>query len=122
MWSPDVAAETAADTASFELRLDGYASTGLACALATRLEAEVPFAAFKMAHPLEVRASVILGVEDEASARRACAAACEAIGADLRSLLAQLPPDPHAKERAWPERSAAPLGVCLRGRQVEDEA
>lgn len=108
----------------FELRLDGYASTGLACALATRLDGrdDVPFAAFKMAHPLEVRASVVMSAQDEGAARRACAAACEGVAADLRSLLAELPPDPHAKERAWPERSVPPLGVRLRVRDVDDEA
>ena len=127
----------------FELRLDGHA-TGLACALATRLEGDeaLDFAAFKMAHPLEVRASVILAtkaddedaMDDDASesastnkpldaARRACARGCEALAADLTSLLAQLPPDPHAKEKAWPERRAeAPYQVVLRPRCVEDEA
>lgn len=106
----------------FELRLDGHA-TGLACALATRLEERVPFAAFKMAHPLEVRASVILQAADEADARRECAGACDSIAADLRSLLEALPPDAHARERLWPERrTATPLEVTLRRRQVDDEA
>lgn len=107
----------------FELRLDGHA-TGLACALATRLEHTLPLAAFKMAHPLEVRASVILHAADAAAAHGACAAACDDVGADLRTLLAQLPPDPHAKELLWPERMGVgpPLGVTLRPRRVGEEA
>ena len=107
---------------AFELRLDGHA-TGLACALATRLQGRLPFSAFKMAHPLDVRAGVILQADDAATASAACATACDELAADLRSLLAALPPDPHAKEALWPERhTAAPLGVTLRPRNVNDEA
>ena len=128
----------------FELRLDGHA-TGLACAMAARLE-HLPFAAFKMAHPLEVRASVILDVDADtptptatttesadgqapraalalAAARAACAVACDELTADLRTLFEQLPPDPHRKERLWPERQAGEcFQVLLRPRQISDEA
>lgn len=103
----------------FELRIGGHA-TGLACAAATRMEATLPFAAFQMAHPLEVHATVVLRAADEATARSACAAACDELCTDLRTLLAQLPPDPHAKERLWPERQAAqPFEVALGPRRKE---
>ena len=111
---------------AYELRLDGAAATGLACALATR--ARLPVAAFKMAHPLEwsQRASVLMQGDadaDKQTVAAAAAAACADVGADLRGLLAQLPPDPHAKERLWPERRAAtPLGVQLRPRAIDEEA
>lgn len=105
----------------FELRIDGHA-TGLACALATRIEDKLPFAAFKMPHPLEVQASVVLEADGEDAARRTCAQACEEIAADVRALLAQLPPDPHAKERAWPERMVPPMTPTLRPRMVQSEA
>ena len=106
----------------FELCLLGH-GTGLACALATRLEDRLPFAAFKMAHPLETQASVILEDEDDASAAKACSEACAEIAHDLRTLLSHLPPDPCAKESLWPERRAAtPLGVAFHRRQISREA
>lgn len=105
----------------FELRLDGHA-TGFACAAAARLERWLPMAAFKMAHPLEVRASVLLDA-DEAGARAACVRACHELCADLDALLDQLPADDHAKRRLWPERQhRAEWGVTLRPRQMDDEA
>lgn len=107
---------------AFEWRMDGHA-TGLACAAATRLERRVPFAAFKMAHPLQNRASVILEAPDEAAARELCAEACDGLCDDLGELLRQLPPDPHHKERLWPERQAAAnFEVCLHPRQIDEEA
>ena len=106
----------------FELRMDGHA-TGLACAVATRLEDQLPFAAFKMCHPLHVHASVIVSAADEAIARAACVDACEAVASDTAALLTQLPPDPYAKERLWPERrTAQPFGVLLRPRHLDAEA
>ena len=105
---------------TFELCIEGHA-TGLACALASRIECVLPFAAFKMAHPLEVKASVILEADDASAARSACAKACEDIATDVRGLLAQLPSDPHAKEKAWPERTVGAMKVALRPRRVHDE-
>jgi hypothetical protein len=87
----------------YELLLDGH-STGLACAAAARMEERLPLAAFKMAHPLEGGASVVMDCKDEGEARRECARACELVASDLRGLIDQLPGDPHRKERLWPER------------------
>ena len=107
---------------AFELRVKGH-GTGLACALARRLEDELPFAAFKMAHPLETYASVILGAQSGAEASAACSAACEALAADVNSLLDQLPADPFFKERTWPERSVhQPLEASLHLRDMRHEA
>ena len=108
--------------APFELRMEGH-GTGLACAMATRLEARLPFAAFKMCHPLATYASVILDAEDARRGRDTCADVCEGICADLQGLLDELPPDPHHKERLWPERRpASQLEAVLRPRQIVDEA
>lgn len=106
---------------ALELRLDGH-STGLACALAERMQGELPFAAFKMAHPLEVRASVIMESEED-EAREACVNACESIAADLSAMTRHLPPDPCAKQRLWSERQVREhFGVLFRPRQIDDEA
>ena len=108
--------------APFELRMDGHA-TGLACAMASRLETRLPFAAFKMCHPLANHASVIFDTDCISHGRDACADVCDSICHELQQLLDQLPPDPHHRERLWPERQVTSnLVVTLRPRQILDES
>ena len=104
---------------AYELVLDGH-STGLACAAAVRMEERLPLAAFKMAHPLEGGASVVLEAEDEEEARRECAKACGEVASDLRGLIAQLPADPHRKERLWPERQPMSMFNAVLGTRKND--
>ena len=106
---------------AFRLRIDGH-GTGLANCLARRLEDKVDFVAFKMPHPLEKDASVILTAADEAAATREVRDACEGVRRDLDDLLLALPPDAAAEEAHWPERSVThPTSASIAPRQISEE-
>lgn len=97
----------------FELRLDGH-STGLAVALARRLEKQST-AAFRMGHPqIENSSYVSLQASCADEARRVCSVACKDIAKDLQNMISLLPCDQHHSQRLWPERQNLFLfGVTL---------
>lgn len=95
----------------FELVLDG-AATGVANALATVLvhDPVVAFAAFRLPHPLDSSATVV--VRADGAERECCLRACDEIRSALRRMIDQLPLPEHALPPMEP--SSVLRGVTLR--------